>query len=891
MGKDSSVIYFYFDFQMREKQLVQHLLSSMVVQLNRNDQTFKVLEAFYDSHSRGSMRPTLQDLRSVIRQMIDRSSRVFLVIDALDECEDRKVLLESLEYLRSWNQGNIHTLVTSRRETDIEASVAFIATEDISLEESVVQGDILCFVQHQLLHDAKLSRWPESVREEIQSALLAGAQGMFRWVECQIYAIRGCMKLDLLRKTLKSLPKTLDDTYTRMLSSIPEEYVEDARRILSCLICSFHPLGIEEIADTVAITAHGETFYDVDTRLLDPRDILTICSGLVTTARSVRPTFLGFQHHPIEELRLAHFSVKEYLVSNRKTSLKPLAFHLDERHAHDILANLCMRYLSRCHEEKMCEEPNFLQQYAVLRMKRVPFAPYAASSWSRHFRAAQLDNQSPLLRQCLDMLTDPLFLLDVIRLHPPWFRYEELRFMQQCGYVKQINGNSTLHPAIDPVPPLYFASLLGVDQLVLMLIELGENVNDFCWQGTCLVAAVCGGHQSTVQLLLENGAEVNARALLMSGEEEILHTKTAIHEAVYGWDEDLIKLLLAWGGDVNIRRSSPGKIGKKCRDDAPLETAARRSQKRFIRLLIDAGAEVNTCAGSYESPLELVSGDAIRPDSVEIMTMLLDAGADPDLTADPSGLRTPLFNAIDGRNTEGVRLLLERGANREAIEALIVPHLLRYSFRWETKFEFTVGTLVRLRHVVPVDLPLVAGSKYGFTRTIDYMLRHGAPPDSQEKGGATALQAAAFTPSNTETVKLLIDAGANVNTTGGPFGSALQTAALSGKAEVVRILLEKGASVNHAEGEYGTALQISRKRLEDQMASCPGIWKYGDSIERYGPSGYYSGDSYPPDADEYSMRGPSRNGDYEAKINILHPSDADYQGVIDLLLSYGAMDV
>ena len=49
----------------------------------------------------------------------------------------------------------------------------------------------------------------------------------FRWVVCQLDAIRDYKKISLLNKTLKSLPKTLDETYERILSSIPDEYVED----------------------------------------------------------------------------------------------------------------------------------------------------------------------------------------------------------------------------------------------------------------------------------------------------------------------------------------------------------------------------------------------------------------------------------------------------------------------------------------------------------------------------------------------------------------------------------------------------------------------------------------------------------------------------------------
>lgn len=892
----TKIIYYYFDFQTRDKQLLEGLLRSLIVQLfPHNDQTFDILKDLYKSHSLGRTTPSLRDLKSTIRELIARSSSVYLFIDALDECEDGENLLVTLKELRTWNQANLHTFVTSRREPYIESCLNIIATARVPLEESVVDEDILLYIQHKLQHEPKLSKWSEDLRKKIESTLLEGANGVFRWVECQLNAVSQCLKPGLVQKTLKSLPKTLDDTYTHMLEKIPEDYVEDVRRILSCLICSFHPLAIEEIADTVAIVADGETFFDLDNRLSEPRDVLSICSGLVITAKSTRQTWLGYQHLPIEELRLAHFSVKEYLVSERKALTKVSKFMLEERYSHETLATLCIRYLMWCHQNKVCEDPKFLWQYATTRSKEVPFAPYAASSWSRHLRAAQLDNSSPMVRRCLEMLTNSAMLRDVIRLHPPWFRLKELRIMEQCGYVKSIKGNNAIIPSVDPVPPLYYACLLGLDQLVLMLLGTGEDVNCYCPHGTCLAAAVTGNHYSIVQSLLEKGAEVNAVVLQVGEEDDGCYSRTAIHEAVLGAlrsrREDIITMLLAKGADVNIGCVPPGKELLHLDINTPLQAAVQSSDKRLVQLMIGAGADPDGWAGGFNTALESAAGDAIRPDAMAIMILLLDAGADPNKTSDPTGIKTPLWMAVRAGHLPAVQLLLDRGADQDSIKARIVPYLLRYSFRWGTKFQATIEALLHLSPIVHIDLPLVAAAKFGFAQSIDYMLQHGAPPDSQEPDGTTPLQAAAFQPSDIEVLKLLLDAGANVNTTGGPFGSALQAAALSGKPNVVRILLEKGASVNHAEGEYGTALQISRKRLEDQMASCPGIWKYGDSIERYGPSGYYSGDSYPPDADEYSMRGPSRNGDYEAKINILHPSDADYQGVIDLLLSYGAMDV
>jgi hypothetical protein len=124
------------------------------------------------------------------------------------------------------------------------------------------------------------------------------------------------MKLDLLRKALKSLPKTLDETYERILCNIDEEYTQDVLKVLYWLVYSYRPLRVEEVAEVVAVELRGSPGFDINRRLREPRDILTICSSLVSTATSSWKSIWG-KGYEGEELRLAHFSVKEYLVSDR----------------------------------------------------------------------------------------------------------------------------------------------------------------------------------------------------------------------------------------------------------------------------------------------------------------------------------------------------------------------------------------------------------------------------------------------------------------------------------------------------------------------------------------------------------------------------------------------
>src|ERR1700677_4230327 len=75
----------------------------------------------------------------------------------------------------------------------------------------------------------------------------------FRWVACQLDVLRKCIKLDGLTKKLKSLPKTLDETYDRILQNIDDEYHNDAFNVLQWLAFSARPVTLAEVAEALAV--------------------------------------------------------------------------------------------------------------------------------------------------------------------------------------------------------------------------------------------------------------------------------------------------------------------------------------------------------------------------------------------------------------------------------------------------------------------------------------------------------------------------------------------------------------------------------------------------------------------------------------------------------------
>jgi hypothetical protein len=132
----------------------------------------------------------------------------------------------------------------------------------------------------------------------------------FRWVVCQLEVLRNCLKLPALRQKLKELPETLDETYNRILLSIPESCHHEAHAVLQWLAYSRRPMNVAEVAEAIAVDRNNQIF-DTENRMLDIFSVLDICSSLVTLSER-KTTVKGDQTEETRKLQLAHYSVKEY---------------------------------------------------------------------------------------------------------------------------------------------------------------------------------------------------------------------------------------------------------------------------------------------------------------------------------------------------------------------------------------------------------------------------------------------------------------------------------------------------------------------------------------------------------------------------------------------------
>src|SRR5882762_9685511 len=121
---------------------------------------------------------------------------------------------------------------------------------------------------------------------------------MFRWVDCQLMYICGCIPARI-KHALAELPETLDDTYQRTLREIDKASWEFAHRLFQFLAVASRPLRVEELAELLAFdfTAGSIPKFHEDWRLEDPVDaVLSACSSLLAVVDVGDSSVIQFSH-------------------------------------------------------------------------------------------------------------------------------------------------------------------------------------------------------------------------------------------------------------------------------------------------------------------------------------------------------------------------------------------------------------------------------------------------------------------------------------------------------------------------------------------------------------------------------------------------------------------
>jgi hypothetical protein len=252
----------------------------------------------------------------------------------------------------------------------------------------------------------------------------------------------------MLRRSLATLPPTLDQTYDRILSAISEEDAEYAIRILQWLTFSARPLSVEEVAEVVAIDVGRDPAFDRDEVLEDPLEALNICSSLVTITIDKENARSGSVRQTIA---LAHYSVQEYLVSDRIKQGQAKQYSMQEAECHNTIARASLKYLTQ-----------FQQPLSKDIVKMRVLARYSAEFWNHHVRKTG-EEKEETVQAAMDLLwiDNPAYLAWIQLCNPDLIGTEP-------GFDVTLEETAT---------PLYYMSLFGLSRIAKLLLDKGADVN------------------------------------------------------------------------------------------------------------------------------------------------------------------------------------------------------------------------------------------------------------------------------------------------------------------------------------------------------------------------------------------------------------------------------
>jgi ankyrin repeat protein len=637
---------------------------------------------------------TLETLCGIFESILRRSDHgtIYLVIDALDEC-DRQTCARLLRLIKVTQHDalKVKWLLTSRNEAFIEEALSGFLQISLESNESHVNAGVGRFIQMKVQELALEKKYNIDQRTFIEEALEQKAEGTFLWVALTCQNLRNVRSI-WAKKTVEQFPPTLDALYKRILDQIlhnrDQEQLEFAQRILYSVVAAFRPLTIRELA----IVADLPVQHRYDDNLL--AQYIDVCGSLLTIRQktvylvhqSAKDYLLSgeclikfsrdlTEEHTMITTRCFHYvcngAFKLFGSSDDDDrddekgfdERPPLQYPIHYWIAHGRLASPDVANAFNPNDQ-------FFQEDSILR-----------ENWaSEYWEFADPDNAPPADFTTLSLAAYSGIVPLAEKLRHLWRapgagakgydrpplawaasegQYAMVKWLLDWGadlYGRQeSSGCTALHfaaanghkavvqlllekgmdvdtPGKNGLTAAFDASSYEQEEVLVLLLEEWNADIEARWMGnTMLLEAVNENSESVTKVLLQLGANPNAK-------DE--YGNTPLHYA----DEAMTRMLLRRGADPNIRNK---------KGETSLHSAAFGGREAIFRLLLkdNNGANINAEDSDGRTALHLTAMRGHR----KATELLLEHGANPN-AQDKAG-HTALYYATMKGNEAAARPL------------------------------------------------------------------------------------------------------------------------------------------------------------------------------------------------------------------------------------------
>ncbi|KFY15118.1 hypothetical protein V492_02220 [Pseudogymnoascus sp. VKM F-4246] len=626
------VAFLYFDYQDQDQQTSINLLSSILRQIVAvMPEIPKPVADAYEKSQRSESYLLIHELEKMILETVETIPRVYIIIDALDECEESRCRRPFLQFISNLSKAQAVRLFVTSRQSYHDINTFFSAYPQIEIQAH--DYDLRRYIYQELDHAAIDDIIDEDFATKIIETVLTKAQGMFLLPILQLRTIlneptAGDME-DSLTSLSHSLSGAFEETITR-IQSLPERRKILGMRTLMWICHAKRPMKVTDLSDAVSVKLDQTTMSTK--HCPSAKMMIECCQGLVTI--DPESTIIRF----------AHYTIQEYLIEHTST-LFP--------RAEANLAETCLTYLLF---DTFKQGPCLDRDAIKLRIISSTFLTYAGRYWGVHVKGSEVD-------QVVQRLTFTFLGCHAAAASANQIMQYDKGYRQEYWDPEECYSTTSLHAAShfglentlrklldeDTLPidaktkmgstPLIKAASRGHASLVRMLLQKGANKYLTNLYGTALHCAAEAGYSNTINELVHHGMSVN----VCEQYDRIPITCTLDNDHAAAFET-----FVGLGADINVCDESGLTVFHKVAKGGCINIMDLILQRRWANIESES-----------EHGLRAIHYAVIRGNTV-VLANLLKAGA--DVNAPDSFGNIPLHYANMYSNTEKISLLIEHGA-------------------------------------------------------------------------------------------------------------------------------------------------------------------------------------------------------------------------------------